>query len=99
MDEYIDWNVPESGGGPAYSGMWNLSVLNCKLLLHNIMSIVKKLYNLEIYFDQCLFIPLTAGAVDFVALFKLSPLPYPLPLWFENFYKLTLKLKITLKAG
>ena len=21
VDEYIDWNVPESGGGPAYSGM------------------------------------------------------------------------------
>lgn len=22
VDEYIDWNVPEGGGGPNYSGMW-----------------------------------------------------------------------------
>jgi len=24
--EYIDWNVPEGGGGPNYSGMWSLFI-------------------------------------------------------------------------
>ena len=35
VDEYIDWNVPEGGGGPKYNLMWSGSNENKKNSLIN----------------------------------------------------------------
>lgn len=34
VDEYIDWNVPEGGGGPNYSGMWEGNYFKKKIVIY-----------------------------------------------------------------